>query len=112
MRARNGENGEWSGDGKLAAFRASWPPLFSVFRNRVLKSPHTKSTKSGFYTMCVPSAPLERLVPWVLRQQGDATHLGPPAAVEAVRTAVRRLADACQAYDPDEIRNKVGRRRG
>jgi len=66
----------------------------------------------GFYTMCVPSAPLERLVPWVLRQQGDATPLGPPAAVEAVRTAVRRLADVCQAYDPAEIKDKVRRQSG
>ena len=66
----------------------------------------------GFLTMFVPSVPLERLVPWVLRQQGDATPLGPPAAVEAVRTAVRRLADACQAYNPDEIKNKVRKQSG
>ena len=60
----------------------------------------------GFYTMYVPSVPLERLVPWVLRQQGDATPIGPPVAVEAVRTAVRRLADACQAYAPADIKGK------
>lgn len=63
----------------------------------------------GFFTMCVPSVPLERLVPWILRQAGDAEPLGPPAAVEAVRTAVRRLADVCQAYDPAEIKDKVRR---
>ena len=48
-------------------------------------------------------------MPWVLRQAGDAEPLGPPAAVEAVRTAVRRLADVCQAYDPAEIKDKVRR---
>lgn len=51
----------------------------------------------GFYTMFIPSVPLERLVPWVLRQQGDAMPLGPASAVRAVRVAVRRLADVCQA---------------
>lgn len=63
----------------------------------------------GFFTMCVPSVPLERFVPWILRQAGDAEPLGPPAAVEAVRAAVRRLADVCQAYDPAEIKDKVRR---
>lgn len=63
----------------------------------------------GSFTMCVPFVPLERLVPWILRQAGDAEPLGPPAAVEAVRAAVRRLADVCQAYDPDEIKDKVRR---
>ena len=61
----------------------------------------------GSFTMFVLSVPLERLVPWVLRQGGDATPLGPPLAVEAVRTAVRRLADACQAYDKEEVRSKL-----
>ncbi len=51
----------------------------------------------GFYTMFIPFVPLERLVPWVLRQQGDAMPLGPASVVRAVRVAVRRLADVCQA---------------
>lgn len=63
----------------------------------------------GFFTMFVPAVPLERLVPWVLRQAGDAEPLSPPVAVEAVRKAVRRLADVCQAYDPDEIKGKLKR---
>ena len=63
----------------------------------------------GFFTMYVPSVPLERLVPWILRQAGDAEPLGPSVAVEAVRAAVRRLADVCQAYDPAEIKEKVKR---
>ena len=61
----------------------------------------------GFFTMYVPSVPIERLIPWILRQAGDAEPLGPPVAVEAVRTAVRRLADVCQAYNPAEIKEKV-----
>ena len=66
----------------------------------------------GSFTMYIPAVPLERLVPWVLRQAGDAEPLSPPAAVEAVRTAVRRLADVCQAYDPAEIKTKVKRQSG
>lgn len=66
----------------------------------------------GLFMMFVPSVPIERLVPWILRQAGDAEPLSPPAAVEAVRTAVRRLADVCQAYDPAEIKAKVKRQAG
>ena len=52
----------------------------------------------GFFTMCVPSVPLERLVPWILRQAGDAEPLGPPAAVEAVNTvAPERVSPASAA---------------
>ena len=50
----------------------------------------------GFFIMNVPSVPLELLVPWILRQQGNAEPLSPPAAVEAVKAAVRRLADVCR----------------
>ena len=63
----------------------------------------------GFFTMFIPSVPLERLVSWVLRQQGDAAPIGPPIAVEAVRTAVRRLADVCQAYPSPRGNGKVTR---
>jgi len=39
--------------------------------------------------------------------------LSPPlAVVEAVRAAMRRLADVCQAYDPAEIKEKVKRQAG
>ena len=62
--------------------------------------------EDGSYHMYVPKVPLERLVPWILNQQGNATPESPPKAVEAVRAAIRRLADACQAYDPEEIRWK------
>ena len=59
------------------------------------------------FRMFVPAVDPERLTLWVLRQQGDAKPVAPARAVAVVRTAVRNLADACQAYDPDEIRKKV-----
>ena len=62
------------------------------------------------YLMFVPEIAQERLIPWILRQQGDAKPISPPRVVEAVRDSIRRLADACQAYDPNEIRKKVRKR--
>ena len=63
----------------------------------------------GSFTMFIPAVSIERLVPWILRQAGDAEPLSPPAVVESVRAAVRRLADVCQAYDPAEIKEKLKR---
>ena len=57
--------------------------------------------------MFVPAISLEQLTPWILKQQGNANPLSPPKVVEAIRQSVRKLADACQAYDSDEIRRKV-----
>ena len=55
----------------------------------------------------VPAISLEQLTPWVLKQQGNAKPLSPPKVVEAIRQSVRNLADACQAYDTEEIRHKI-----
>ena len=63
--------------------------------------------EDGSYLMTVPAAPLERLVPWILNQQGNASPETPSSFVDAVRKAILRLADACQAYDPAEIRQKT-----
>ena len=61
----------------------------------------------GNYNMFVPAVSLERIVPWMLRQQGNAKPVSPPLMTEAVRDAIRHLADVCQAYDPNEIVDKV-----
>ena len=63
--------------------------------------------EDGSYLMTVPASPLERLVPWILNQQGHANPETPSSFVDAVRKAILRLADACQAYDPAEIRQKT-----
>lgn len=55
----------------------------------------------------VPAISLEQLTPWILKQQGNAKPLSPPKVVEAIRQSVRKLADACQAYDTEEIRQKI-----
>ena len=55
----------------------------------------------------VPAISLEQLIPWILKQQGNAKPLSPPKVVEAIRQSVRKLADACQAYDTEEIRQKI-----
>ena len=55
----------------------------------------------------VPAISLEQLTPWVLKQQGNAKPISPPRVVEAIRQSVRKLADACQAYDTEEIRQKI-----
>ena len=57
--------------------------------------------EDGSYLLYIPAAPLERLVPWILNQQGNATPETPSSVVEAVRKAILRLADACQAYNSD-----------
>ena len=59
------------------------------------------------YRLFVPAISLEQLTPWILKQQGNAKPLSPPKVVEAIRQSVRKLADACQAYDTEEIRQKI-----
>lgn len=63
-------------------------------------------TDDGFH-LFVPAISLEKLTPWVLNQHGNARPLAPAKVVEAIRQTIRNLADACQAYDSDEIRRKV-----
>ena len=57
--------------------------------------------------MFIPAISLESLTPWVLRQQGNAKPLSPVKAVETIRESIRRLADACQAYDTEEMKKKT-----
>lgn len=59
------------------------------------------------YRLFVPVVSLEQLTPWVLNQQGNAKPISPPRVVEAIRQSIRKLADACQAYDTEEIRRKL-----
>lgn len=61
----------------------------------------------GSYLMYVPAVATEQLIPWILRQRGNARPESPPAVVEAVREAIRHLADVCQAYPKEEIRTKL-----
>ena len=49
----------------------------------------------GKFLLFVPQVPLERLVPWILDQQGNAMPEAPVCAVDAVRKAIRSLTDAC-----------------
>ena len=42
-----------------------------------------------------------------MRQHGNAKPVSPPKVVSEIRNIVRNLADACQAYDDEEIRRKV-----
>lgn len=85
-------------------------------KGRYFASVHTLHSKQSFvkqgkgaYRMYVPAVSLEKLVPWILQQQGNARTEAPAAAVEAVRKAIRNLADVCQAYDPEEIRQKTAK---
>ena len=76
-----------------------------------LHSQQSFEQEEDLHRMFVPEVSRELLIPWVLRQQGDARPVEPALAAEAVRDSIRHLADACQAYDPDEIRKKVRKRR-
>jgi predicted DNA-binding transcriptional regulator YafY len=59
------------------------------------------------FRLFVPAVSLEKLMPWILNQQGNAKPVAPAKVVEAIRQSIRKLADACQAYDSNEIRRKV-----
>lgn len=51
----------------------------------------------GWYILTVPEASLERVVPWVLAQGGDAVPLSPGKLVDEVRRRGRELAKAIGA---------------
>lgn len=46
----------------------------------------------GWYILTVPEASLERIVPWVFAQKGEAVPLSPNRLVEEVRRQERMLA--------------------
>ena len=59
------------------------------------------------FRLFVPPVSLEHLTQWILNQHGNAKPVSPPKVVSEIRKIVKNLADACQAYDEEEIRRKV-----
>ena len=49
----------------------------------------------GTFLMRVPTVARQVLVPWILRQGGEASVASPPEMAEEVRKGVRRLMESC-----------------
>lgn len=60
---------------------------------------HSKQTfaeqEDGSWLMLVPDGAVKLVVPWVMRQAGEASVVSPPELVEEVRGSVRKLMESC-----------------